>query len=240
MTALVSVESVLLVVLLLLVAGLLRSNAEILRRLGPPSAEGSAEATIPPPPARSPGSERPAAALSGPTPGGDAVMLDFAAAGSRPTLLAFLSTGCSTCAGFWETLGERRLAPEIQTVIVAHGAERERPRRLASLAPAGVPVVMSSQAWEDYAVPASPYFVLVDGSVLGEGAASSWPALASLVSDAIEDQEMTLSRPPGVGGGSLRTRRIDEALAASGIGPGHPSLYPGGTDASAENDRDRS
>ena len=38
MTALVSVESVLLVVLLLLVAGLLRSNAEILRRLGPPGA----------------------------------------------------------------------------------------------------------------------------------------------------------------------------------------------------------
>jgi hypothetical protein len=58
MTALVSVESVLLVVLLLLVAGLLRSNAEILRRLGPPGADASAEAAIPQPPARSPSRPR--------------------------------------------------------------------------------------------------------------------------------------------------------------------------------------
>ena len=36
MVALVSVETVLLVLLVLLVAGLLRSHAEILRRLGPP------------------------------------------------------------------------------------------------------------------------------------------------------------------------------------------------------------
>jgi hypothetical protein len=168
------------------------------------------------------------------------VTLDFAATGSRPTLLAFLTSGCSTCAGFWETLGERRLPPELQTVIVAHGAERERPRRLASLAPAGVPVVMSSEAWEDYAVPGSPYFVLVDGTVLGEGAATSWQALASLVSDAIEDQKIPLARPPGGSGGSVRTRRIDEALAASGIGPGHPSLYPGGAEVPDANDRDRS
>jgi hypothetical protein len=238
MTALVSVESVLLVVLLLLVAGLLRSNAEILRRLGPPGAEGSAEAAIPQPPTRSPSRERPAAALSGPTPNGDALTLDFAVVGSRPTLLAFLTSGCSTCSGFWDTLGERRLPPEIQTVIVTHGVERERPRRLAALAPAGVPVVMSSAAWEDYAVPGAPYFVLVDGAVLGEGAATSWQALASLVSDAIEDQEMPLARPSGGNGGSVRTRRIDEALAASGIGPGHPSLYPGGAGAPAATDRD--
>ncbi|MEA2353553.1 MAG: hypothetical protein QOJ14_1967, partial [Thermoleophilaceae bacterium] len=36
MTALVAVETLLLVLLILLVAGLLRSHAEILRRLGPP------------------------------------------------------------------------------------------------------------------------------------------------------------------------------------------------------------
>lgn len=225
MTALVSVETVLLVLLLLLVAGLLRSNAEILRRLGEPGVqEGGA---IPEPPARSPGRAQPAAALSGPTPNGDAVTLELGATGSPPTLLAFLTSGCSTCAGFWETLGETRLPPEIQTVIVTHGAERERPRRLASLAPAGVPVVMSSRAWEDYGVPGSPYFVLVAGEVLGEGAATSWAALASLVRDAIEDQEITLTAPSGGRGGSARTRRVDEVLAASGIGPGHPSLYPG-------------
>jgi len=44
MTALVSVETVLLVLLLVLVAGLLRSHAEILRRLGPAGeARGEAE-----------------------------------------------------------------------------------------------------------------------------------------------------------------------------------------------------
>jgi len=112
-------------------------------------------------------------------------------------------------------------------VIVTHGAERERPRRLASLAPPGVPVVMSSKAWEDYAVPGSPYFVLVAGSVLGEGAATSWQALASLVRDAIEDQEMPIPPTSGARGGPARTRRIDDVLAASGIGAGHPSLYPG-------------
>lgn len=41
MTAVVSVETVLLVLLIVLVVGLLRSHAEILRRLGPPDA-GSA------------------------------------------------------------------------------------------------------------------------------------------------------------------------------------------------------
>ena len=51
----------------------------------------------------------------------------------------------------------------------------ESPSRLRDLAPADVPVVMSSQAWEDYGVTMSPYFVLVgaDGEVRGEGAASS-------------------------------------------------------------------
>jgi len=227
MTALVSVETVLLVLLLLLVAGLLRSTAETLRGLGAPAEQESAGAAIPQPPLRSPGSAQPAAALAGPAPNGDAVTLDLGAAGSPPTLLAFLTSGCSTCAGFWETLGEPRLPPEIQTVIVTHGAERERPRRLASLAPPGVPVVMSSKAWEDYAVPGSPYFVLVAGSVLGEGAATSWQALASLVRDAIEDQEMPIPPTSGARGGPARTRRIDDVLAASGIGAGHPSLYPG-------------
>jgi hypothetical protein len=225
MVALVSVETVLLVVLLLLVAGLLRSNAEILRRLGPPSAD-SGDVEIPQPPQRRTGVERPAASLAGPTPTGDVVMLDLAAPGSRPTLLAFLSSGCSTCAGFWETLGERRLPAGIETVIVTHGPERERPRRLAELAPAGVPVVMSSEAWADYAVPGSPYFVLVAGSVLGEGAATTWKAVASLVTDAIEDQGLALPGRSGPRDGPARTRRIDETLAAAGIGPGHPSLYP--------------
>jgi hypothetical protein len=220
MVALVSVETVLLVVVLLLVAGLLRSHAEILRRLGP-AGEVSALDIAPPSaaPARAARGGDPAAPLAGPTPAGDAITLDFAAGGGEPTLLAFLTSGCSTCAGFWETLGEPRLPPGVRVVVVTHGAERERPAALRRLAPPGIPVVMSSQAWKDYRVPGAPYFVLVDDAIRGEGAATSWPALGSLVSDAIEDQDGS--------GGTARAAAAEHKLAAAGIGPDHPSLYPG-------------
>ncbi|MGB0096774.1 MAG: hypothetical protein WBP81_30070 [Solirubrobacteraceae bacterium] len=223
MVAIVSVETVLLVVLLVLVAGLLRSHAEILHRLGAPGEE-SDDAALPPPQAGRGLSETPAPTLTGSTPTGDAVALDFAGRSTGPTLLAFLSSGCSTCAGFWETLAERRLPPGVQTVIVTRGGERERPSKVRSLAPPGVAVVMSSQAWQDYRVPGTPYFVLVDRFVRGEGAAPTWQALGSLVSDAIAEQR----EAEAVGGsGGQRAQQIDELLAASGIGPDHPSLRPG-------------
>jgi hypothetical protein len=223
MVALVSVETVLLVLLVVLVAGLLRSHAEILRRLGPPAPAGEVDIALEQsaPPRGASGAR--AAALSGETPSGDVVKLDFDAAAAVPTLLAFLTSGCSSCAGFWETLGERRLPPGVQIVIVARGRDRERPAGLRKLAPSGIPVVMSSQAWADYQVPGAPYFVLVDGVIRGEGVATTWQALASLVGDAIEDQREAES----VGSGTRRARRVDETLAAAGIGPDHPSLYPG-------------
>jgi hypothetical protein len=230
--AIVSVETVLLVLLLLLVAGLLRSHAEILRRLGPPGER--ADAMMAPPAGVRNAPEGPAPALTGPTPTGDMVTLDFAGGAAAPTLLAFLTSGCTTCAGFWETLGERRLPPEVQTVIVAHGPDRERPARLRTLAPSGMPVVMSSAAWEDYAVPGAPYFVLVDGAVRGEGVATTWQALASLVGDAIEDRREADGMPPvspsggPAAAGPQRARRIEQTLAAAGVGPEHPSLYPAG------------
>ena len=80
-------------------------------------------------------------------------------------------------------------------MIVTHGAERERPAALRELAPGGIPVIMSSQAWRDYAVPGAPYFVLADATIRGEGAATSWTALASLVSDAIADAESAAAGP---------------------------------------------
>ncbi|MBV9919084.1 MAG: hypothetical protein JO153_21475 [Solirubrobacterales bacterium] len=221
MTALVSVETVLLVLLVVLVAGLLRSHAEILRRLGP----GADADAIPQPPtvtAAGAGAaeRRPPPPLAGASLDDDPVTLAFDGARSRPTLLAFLTSGCGTCAGFWETLGEPRLSPEVQIVIVSHGPERERPAKLRALAPDSVPVVMSSSAWSDYRVPGAPYFVLVDGEVRGEGVATTWPALASLVADAIEDAA-TDGRA-----GARRAQSIDATLAAAGIGPEHPSLYP--------------
>jgi hypothetical protein len=96
-------------------------------------------------------------------------------------------------------------------MIITRGPDREQRAKLRSLAPQHVPVVMSSQAWEDYAVPGSPYFVLVErGGIRGEGVATTWDALTSLVGDAVEEQ-----------------RGIDERLAAAGIGPDHPSLRGG-------------
>jgi hypothetical protein len=160
--------------------------------------------------------------LAGVTPDGDAVKLAFEGAGTAPTLLAFLTSGCGTCAAFWDTLGERRLPAEVRTVIVTHGADRERPAKLRSLAPAGIAVVMSSEAWADYEIPGAPYFVMIDQAIRGEGVATTWRALASLVSDAIEDQR-DAERPAA---GERRAERIHETFAAAGIGPGDPSLYP--------------
>lgn len=225
MVALLSAETVLLVLLLVLVAGLLRSHAEILRRLGPPEeGQASAPAGIAPPPvARGPDAIA-AAAIAGATPDGDAVTIDFAGPARGPTLLAFLTSGCSACLTFWETLGEPRLPADVRTVIVTHGAERERPARLRALAPDGVPVVMCSQAWAEYRAPGAPYFVLVDGAIRGEGVASTWHALASLIADALEEQSES-SQPS-------KARGIDAVFAAGGIGPEHPSLYPGRTGGS--------
>jgi hypothetical protein len=203
MVAIVSIETVLLVLLVVLVAALLRSHAEILRRLGP---EGAAEPELAEPPAAA-RRETSAPEIAGVTPTGDAIKLSLTGA---PTLLAFLSSGCTSCAGFFQTLGEHALPQRLQPMIVTHGLDREQRSKLRSIAPAAVPVVMSSEAWEDYGVPGSPYFVLVEGGeIRGEGVATTWDALSSLVGDAVEEQ-----------------RDVDERLAAAGIGPDHPSLFP--------------
>jgi hypothetical protein len=217
MTAIVSIETVLLVLLVVLVIGLLRSHAEILRRLGP----SDQRPDLRPPEAGPPRSGQSAPALAGTTPQGDAIVLDFASTAQAPTLLAFLTTGCTTCQGFWESLAEPRLPENVSAVIVAHGTDRESPQRIRKLAPPDTPVVMSSAAWDDYRVPGAPYFVLVDGTIRGEGVATTWEALASLVGDAIEDERST--------GADARGRHIDDVFAAAGIGPDDPSLHPGGS-----------
>jgi hypothetical protein len=227
MTALVSVETVLLVVLVVLVAGLLRSHAELLRRVGPPGAAPEPHAPEPHAPdvGAPPSNERDPspAPIAGTTLTGDAIKLDFDGATGAPTLLAFLTSGCSSCARFWQSFGQEGLPPGVRTVIVTRGGDRERTARLRSLAPDGVPVVMSTQAWEDYAVPGSPYFLLIDQEIRGEGVATTWEGLASLVRDAIEDQRPHERVPAG----TRRARQVDATLVANGIGPDHPSLRPG-------------
>ncbi len=181
MRVLVGIETALLVLLSVLVAGLLRSHAEILRalhRLGAgtdnqlPAAVGVAM--------REGGDQ--AYDVAGVSPEGDAVHIGVS--GRQPTLLAFLSSGCTTCEPLWEGLrrGEPSLPEMARVVAVTRGPGAESPGRLAPLVPEGVPVVMSDAAWSDYGVPGSPYVVYVDeGRISGEGSVRGWDQLRSLL-----------------------------------------------------------
>ena len=217
MTVLVACETLLLVLLILLVAGLLRSHAEILRRLGPADAD---ERQLPEPGTRSGGRE--GRDIAGTTLSGDALAIGLGAS-SPATLLAFLSSGCGVCERLWEELRAGRpqgLTQGVRLVAVVKDPSAESPARLRSLAPADVPVVMSSAAWNDYAVPATPYFVYVEaGRVHGEGSASGWEQILALLRDATADR-----RDHEDAGGD----DVERALASAGIGPDHPSLYPAG------------
>ena len=243
-TVLLVCETLLLVLLSVLVAGLLRSHAEILRRLGPgedAAGERTSDADLPSPPEREPGT--PATDVAGSTLDDEALQIGLAAGGDS-TLLAFLTSGCLTCEGFWDAFQPGR-RPEIpggaRLVIVTKDTTHESPSRLRELAPRDVPVVMSSAAWEDYDVPTAPYFIFVDGvsgTVTGEGAASGWPQVESLLRDALDDIAVIERRPgdrgPATsdrpGSGAERISRADRELESAGIGPGHPSLWPGGTE----------
>ena len=172
--------------------------------------------------------------LAGTNPSGDAVAVGVLG-GQHRTLLAFLSTGCTTCHQFWSAFaqGIELPAPDIRLVVVTQGTEAETPARVAELASPGIDVVMSSDAWEDYGVPVAPYFALVDNDqVVGEGAAASWPQVVDLLGRSLADGGRSLSTP-GVTvpsrraflTGRDRTDRIDAELAAAGIRPGDPRRY---------------
>ncbi len=205
MLALVILEAVAIGLLGLLVAGLLRSHAEILRQLHTLGAGRDSPAPVPT------GLGTAATRLDGVTPEGEAVSIALDRTGER-ALLLFLSSGCGTCAVWWDALRAGAHADRPwRTIVVARGVEEESPSLLQGLAPPDVAVVLSSAAWEAFRVPGSPYAVMVDGTsgrVIGEGVARSWAQLASLVGASVGDLD------------------TDAALFAAGIGPGHPSLYP--------------
>jgi hypothetical protein len=144
----------------------------------------------------------------------------------HPTLLAFLSTGCSACVGLWDGLktGVGKIgAEDTRIVVVTKGPEAESQSKLRELAPDGVSLVQSTEAWFDYEVPVSPYFVLVDGpsgSVIGEGSAGSWGQVSSLMTQALADAG-TVKRDR-LDNGEFRA---DAELRRAGILPGDPSLY---------------
>jgi hypothetical protein len=254
---LVGVETLVVVLLCVIVAGLLRSHATILRRLhelgagvGDPSGRVPADgarpfqtaAGVPSPPGRE---GLPAGHdVSGTGPGGEAVAVRVVGA-QHDTLLAFLSSSCLTCQRFWSAFAEPGATPlpeGTRLVVVTKDPADETPGRIAELAPPGVTLAMSSAAWTGYGVPGSPYFVLVDGptgEVVGEGTGLDWAQVANLLAQATND--LTWSGGPGAAkvdkasADAEREARVDQELMAAGVYPGDPSLFP----APAEPDPDR-
>jgi len=215
-----------------LLVGLLKSHAEILRQLHDLGAGRDEEPRRPVPVDLAAGGAMgtPAHDLAGHTPSGEAAAVAVVGA-SQDTLLAFLSGGCLTCDGFWKALsarGDLELPAATRVVAVTKGRGDENESAVRSLAPAGRTVVMSTQAWLDYEVPGSPYFVHVSGSsgrVIGEGTAATWQQVVSLVNRASNGR--LAARPETrLQMDEARGPRIDQELTAAGILPGDPSLYP--------------
>lgn len=283
MTVLVVILAVVVLLLAVLVVGLLRSHAEILRALhdlginledGAPAggtrtfsaetrgqraraAAGTGVAPRGSSPEQRVGANGLALPEDGPlvdahdlmgvTPGGDASAIGVVGTPGL-TLLSFLTTGCASCMDFWEAFREpanRQVAGKgSQLVVLTKGQDAESPAAVRELADPALTTLMSSEAFDDYSVPLAPYFVLIDGSqgrVVGEGAASSFDQLGSLIQKAMADS--------GYGNEKSRSRRemlrglrrdltADEALSSAGIGPGHPSLHEDPNPVAADDQRE--
>jgi hypothetical protein len=288
-TLVVAVLALAVVLLAVLVAGLLRSHAAILRRLHElglglddvdgegglpllPSSDGGGEdggehrerlpalvvgdPHVPENPGRPEGDvvpgaaagaaggppERPrgerAADLTGSGPLGETQAVRVSDV-EHDTILAFLSSGCPTCGTFWEAFaGELSLPERTRLVVVTKGPEEESPHEVATLRPAAVPVVMSSQAWADYRVPGSPYVVHVQGRtgrIIGEGTGQDWEQVQRLFAQASGDRSVSgVFRGRRKARADLdREREVDRALLAAGITPGDERLY-GRSDGAGE------
>jgi hypothetical protein len=240
MLAIMIVEGVALLLLGLLVVGLLRSHAEILRALHDLGADvdhndhrnddrGLApirhDALVG---ARGESVGAMGRDVQGMTLDGETVEIGVLGA-ARDTVLAFLSATCYTCEPFWRDLSgsERSVAADIPNdarliVVVQAGDNVSKLRKLAG---PQLLVVISDAAWSDYEVPGSPHFVYIDGpsgQVIGEGTASTWSQVRDLLGHALGAGAPMDVQPAG----RDNAERIDLELLAAGIGPGHASLYP--------------
>ena len=257
MTVVVVLLAIAVGVLALLVFGLLRTHAEILRALDRAGISLDVEETasssteVVPERTEVGASADPSSAhdLVGTVPAGGPTKIAVTGV-AHFTLLAFLSPGCRTCKQFWDAFA----APDLELpggntrlVIVGQDPAHDSESAMAELVPPGVKAVLSSAAWEDYEVPGSPYFALVDGvdgRVVGAGSALRWEQLRDLLQQALDDAGLAdqpgLQAPPAASrhSGRSRAQRADEALRSAGIDPGHPSLYPGRSDPSRGNGAD--
>ena len=223
MTGLVIIEAVVIVMLVILVAGLLKSHAEILRRLDSLGAPQDGDTTAQPRRAVTTGIGRaPSDQISGLAPDGSTVSVTLAH-GSGETLLAFLSTGCSSCRVFWQELGDRPElpTPDTRPIVVTKGPAAESPAKVAELAGSQMKVVMSDDTWDQFEVPVTPYFLLLDhaGRVVGEGSATNLERLRDLFRRSAADANPVRMSTRG------REKFTDDRLSESGVAPGDTSLY---------------
>ncbi len=251
---LVVAETVVLVVLCVLVAGLLRAYAQLLRRLhavdggGEDAAEqpsaapagaapfAVAERVTAPQTYRAEGREEWSAGhdVAGTTLAGEVAVARVVGT-EQDTLLAFLSSGCAGCVGFWDELrtpGRWALPAGSRLLVVAKDEHDESVSLLDELCPPGVDLVMSGQAWSDYDVPGSPYVVVVDGPtgrVKGEGSGASFSQLSALVAQAAGDSSARVRKPAR---DTEREIDVDRELMRIGIMPGDPRLYEGSPEGS--------
>jgi hypothetical protein len=241
MTVLIVLETIVLVVLTVLVAGLLRAYATVLRRLhaldGGGGAPGGARefqldesVALPAPSPREQWTE--GHDIAGSTIGGELVTTRVVGV-EHDTVLLFLSSGCASCEVFWDELSHPVALPaNTRLVVVSQGEEFESRAVLASLAAPDLDVLMSSQAWRDYEVPGSPHVVFVEGRtgrVRGEGTGQSWTQVAQMLARATGDTTLIDGQPraPKPNRDAEVEAEVDRELMAAGIMPGDPRLYGG-------------
>lgn len=246
MLAVVIAEGAAILLLAVLVVGLLRSHALILRALhelgaGLELEDDAADASAAGPqpltlekgvvPGRNSDRAVAAADITGIGLDGSPAGVPVSSTGNR-TLLAFLTSGCSVCATFWDEFrtGGHVVPGAARLQVVVKDAAEESPAAVRSLAGDDLDVVASSAAWTDYEIPGSPYFVLVaDGRVAGEGSATTWTQVRDLMQQGVDEAAAAATDRDSV-------PRIDAELEAAGITPGHPSLFvqPDAAEATAE------
>ena len=211
------------------------ANVPAARRTGAGAATGAnaaglvrtrprTDGSVPEPPADV-ADGRPAADVVGTGPRGESVAVRVVGV-EHDTLLVFLSTGCGSCAGFWEAIGRTEVPDGTRVVVVTRGPREESPAAIAELAAPGVPVVMDSGAWDTLAVPGSPYIIQVDGPsgrVVGEGTAASFAQVLALFLRADGDARHAAGGKARAD--ERRERDLDRILLDAGIAPGDPSLH---------------
>lgn len=226
MTAAVVALGAAVLLLAVLVAGLLRSHAEILKALHELGAGLELDEQGPVPVAiegvRTPRTHDLSVpdSVSGETLDGELLALSLL---GQDTMVAFLSSGCSTCQEFWTAFrDDPPLPPGARLVVVTRGPDEESPSALEKLRPSAVPVLLSDETWEAFGVPGSPYFAYVDarGDLVGEGSGASWQQVLDLMQQSRADAVRRRSR--------RGPDRDDEVLRDAGIDAEHPSLWETG------------